>query len=192
MSIITKTLVLSASLALASFQLAHAADSDGDAVKDTPKIPSSFNLGTDINDDDLSGFFSSAPDGSGLPEGSGTAEIGKKVYQSQCLACHGAKLEGGIGDRLVGGRGSLANEAGDDGPVKTVESYWPYATTIFDYVKRSMPFDNPGSLSNDDVYAVTAYILSEADIISEDKEMNAESLADVEMPNRDGFTPADR
>src|SRR5690625_980258 len=119
MSIITKTLVLSASMAVASFQLAVAADANDNTVQETPQAPASFNLGTDLEDDDLSGFFSSLPDGSGLPAGSGTAEVGQKVYQSQCLACHGAKLEGGIGDRLIGGRGSLANAPGDDGPVKT-------------------------------------------------------------------------
>jgi len=192
MSIITKTLVLSASMAVASFQLAVAADANDNTVQEAPQAPASFNFGTDLEAEDLSGFYSSLPDGSGLPAGSGTAEVGQKVYQSQCLACHGAKLEGGIGDRLIGGRGSLANAPGDDGPVKTIESYWPYATTIFDYVKRAMPFDNPGSMSNDDVYAVTAYILSEAEIIADDEEMDAESLAKVEMPNRDGFTPADR
>ena len=79
------------------------------------------------------------PDGRGLPEGSGTVKDGEKVYAAQCASCHGAKLEGGIGDKLIGGRGSLAAGAGTP-PVKTSESYWPYATTLWDYIKRAMPF----------------------------------------------------
>ena len=109
------------------------------------------------------------------------------MYQQQCLACHGQNLEGGIGDRLIGGRGSLVNADPTKAPVKTVESYWPYATTLFDYVKRSMPFNAPNSLTNDQVYAVVAYVLSEAKIVPTDAVLDAKTLATVKMPNRDGF-----
>ena len=130
------------------------------------------------------------PDGRGLPPGSGNAAAGAQVYAVSCAACHGDKLQGnpakGIGgDRLIGGRDTLATKA----PIKTVESYWPYATTLFDYVKRAMPFNAPGSLSDDDVYAVVAYILSEAKIIKPTETMNAMTLPKVTMPNRDGFIP---
>jgi len=131
------------------------------------------------------------PDGRGLPPGSGTYEQGEEVYMAKCAACHGEDLQGVLetgGAALIGGRGSL-----DSGqPIKTVESYWPYATTLFDYVKRAMPFDSPGSLGDDEVYAVSAFILAKGDIIDRDQVMNAETLAEVEMPNRDGFVPDPR
>ena len=120
-------------------------------------------------------------------------EDGKKVYAESCAACHGEKLEGlpppgAGGDKLIGGRGSLASAA----PVKTVESYWPYASTLFDYVKRAMPFNAPGNLTDDQVYAVTAYILGEANIVPKTAVMDAASLPKVEMPNRKGFVPDPR
>ncbi|MGI9491566.1 MAG: c-type cytochrome, partial [Geminicoccaceae bacterium] len=102
------------------------------------------------------------PDGRGLPAGSGAVAAGETVYSEQCAACHGENLEGvseAGGAALIGGRGTI----GTPDTKKTVESYWPYATTLFDYVKRSMPFNAPGSLSDDDVYAVSAYILHRAD-----------------------------
>jgi S-disulfanyl-L-cysteine oxidoreductase SoxD len=133
------------------------------------------------------------PDGRGLPPGSGTYEQGRDVFMAQCAACHGEDLQGipdvGIGgDRLIGGRGSLASGS----PVKTIESYWPHATTVFDYVKRAMPFHAPGSLNDDEVYAVTAFILGEAEVIGRDDVMNAETLPQVQMPNRHGFVPDPR
>jgi cytochrome c len=147
-------------------------------------------LVTDVSEAELAQFFSSMPDGRGLPAGSGTVMQGEKVYTEKCASCHGAKLEGGVGDRLIGGRGSLA--AGTEPPVKTLESYWPYATTLWDYIKRAMPFDKPGSMSNDDVYAVTAYILNQAQIVPDDATMSKETLPNVEMPNRNGFRDAGR
>lgn len=101
-------------------------------------------------------------------------------------------LRGGIGDRLIGGRGTLVNNDPTKAPIKTVESYWPYASTLFDYINRSMPFLQPGSLSNDEVYAVSAYILSKANIIEDDTVLSNENMAQIEMPNRDGFITADR
>ncbi len=146
---------------------------------------------TDVSDAELAQFFSSMPDGRGLPAGSGTVARGKEVYAAQCAACHGANMEGAIGDKLIGGRGSLVSTAGTP-PVKTLESYWPYATTLWDYIKRAMPFNNPGSLSNDDVYAVTAFILSQAQIVPGDATLSNETLPKVEMPNRNGFREAGR
>lgn len=148
-------------------------------------------LVTDVSESELAQFFTSMPDGRGLPAGSGTVMQGEKVYTEQCAGCHGAKLEGGVGDRLIGGRGTLAANAGNP-PVKTVESYWPYATTLWDYIKRAMPFNMPGSLSSDDVYAVTAYILNQAQIVPDDATMSKETLPKVEMPNRNGFRDAGR
>jgi S-disulfanyl-L-cysteine oxidoreductase SoxD len=150
--------------------------------------PTRFNFGTTPTPQELGAFFAIPADGEGLPPGSGTYAAGKKVYAENCAACHGEKLEGnptkGLGgDKLIGGRGTLATEA----PVKNVESYWPYATTLFDYVKRTMPFNAPGSLSNEQVYSVVAYILGEAKIVPQSAVMDAKTLAKVRMPNRDGF-----
>jgi cytochrome c len=147
----------------------------------------SYGLGADPAPGEFDRFFAAMPDGRGLPAGSGSVEQGKVVYQEQCAACHGANLQGGLGDRLIGGRGTLANSDPAKPPVKTIESYWPYATTIFDYVKRAMPFAAPGSLADDQVYAVTAYILAEAKIVPPDTVLNAATLPAVKMPNRDGF-----
>jgi mono/diheme cytochrome c family protein len=136
-------------------------------------------------------------DGKGLPPGRGDYAAGKSVYEATCAACHGTDLKGvaGLPDmpsggalRLIGGRGTLASA----NPVVTVESYWPYATTLFDYIRRAMPFSAPGSLSNDEVYAVTAYILAEGNIIEKATVIDAETLPKVQMPNRDGFVPDPR
>lgn len=124
------------------------------------------------------------PSGAGLPSGSGTAVTGEIIYQQKCASCHGDKGQGGISNRLVGGGG-----LNTDKPVKTVGSFWPYATTIFDYVKRAMPHQAPQSLTDDQVYALTAYILYMNQIVSKDEVMNAKSLTLVKMPNRDGFIP---
>ncbi len=131
------------------------------------------------------------PDGRGAPAGKGTHAEGMKVYEAKCAACHGADLKGvkGTGGAaLVGGRDTL----GSGKPVKTVESYWPYASTVFDFVYRAMPFNEPGSLTPDEVYAVTAYILGEAGIIEKDQVVSAENIGTIEMPNRDGFFPDPR
>jgi len=151
-----------------------------------------LNLGTTPSASDMSGYFSYPADGRGLPPGSGTYSAGEKVYQAKCLACHGDKLQGTkLGDRLIGGRGTLVNNNPAKPPAKTIESYWPYATTIFDYVKRAMPFNAPGSLKDDEVYAVIAYILGKANVIGKTEVINAKTLPEVKMPNRDGFTSHD-
>jgi cytochrome c len=125
-----------------------------------------------------------APDGRGLPAGRGTAAEGASVYVAKCQACHGEKGAGKPNDVLVGGMGSLV--AGKP-PVKTVGSYWPYATTLFDYIRRAMPFQAPQSLTADEVYAVSAYILNLNGIVGADDVLDAQSLPKVRMPNRDGF-----
>lgn len=128
------------------------------------------------------------PSGAGLPRGSGTVKQGEAVYTAKCLACHGAKGAGKPADPLVGGIGSLASA----NPVRTVGSYWPYATTLFDYVRRAMPSTAPRSLTDDEVYAVSAYVLNLNGIIAEDAVMNARTLPQVKMPNRDGFVDYSR
>ncbi|MGI9205128.1 MAG: c-type cytochrome [Woeseiaceae bacterium] len=127
--------------------------------------------------------FTVQPDGAGLPDGAGSAKQGAIVYQTHCLACHGPEGQDGINDRLAGGHGSLTTST----PVKTLGSFWPYATTVFDYVRRAMPYQTPGVLTNDELYAVTAYLLFVNDIVEEKAVMNAQTLPGVRMPNRDNF-----
>ena len=124
-----------------------------------------------------------APDGTGLPQGSGTVAAGRALFAAQCARCHGPDGEGDVGARLVGGQGTLATPR----PLKTVGSFWPYATTLWDYVNRAMPFDRPGLLEPPEVYAAVAYVLNLNGIIAENQVMNAASLPKVKMPNRDGF-----
>ena len=131
-------------------------------------------------------------DGRGLPGGSGTAKLGEPVYIKRCAACHGKEGEPPKYNPnytlLFGGRGSLAT----DKPVKTVGSFWQYATTLFGYIRRSQPFDEPGVLTTDEVYAVTAYLLHRNGIIGENDVMDPKTLPQVKMPNHDGFVPDSR
>lgn len=160
-----------------------------------------YGFGVAPSPDELSRFFAVKPDGRDLPSGRGTYSQRQTVYADQCAACHGDKMQGwsrgmmmapemaAVGDgRLVGGRGSL----GAPIPVFTVESYWPYATTLWDYIKRTMPQVAPGSLSDNDVYALVAYILGEANVVPKSAVMDAQSLAKVVMPNNDGFVEGRR
>lgn len=127
--------------------------------------------------------FTILADGTGLPQGSGSAVQGALLYEQHCLACHGDKGVDGSNDRLAGGHDSLATNR----PVKTVGSYWPYATTVFDFIRRAMPYAAPGSLSNDDIYALTAYLLHINGVLTEQAVMDAQSLPQVKMPNRESF-----
>jgi len=148
-------------------------------------LAQSPNLGKVITPEEVAPWdISVSPDGAGLPPGSGTPKQGEAVYTSKCLACHGEKGAGKPNDALVGGIGSLA---GDKPALKTVGSFWPYATTIFDYVRRAMPYNESKTLTNDELYAVAAYILQLNGIIGENDTMNAQTLPKVRMPNRDGF-----
>jgi cytochrome c len=147
-------------------------------------------LGQAVSPADLAAWdISIAPDGIGLPPGQGTSAQGEAVYVSKCLACHGEKGAGKPNDVLVGGAGSLA--AGQT-PVKTVGSFWPYATTLFDYIRRAMPYNESKSLTADELYAVSAYILALNGIIGAGDVIDAQSLPKVKMPNQDGFVPFPR
>lgn len=153
----------------------------------TPSVDKNFGIGIPATDEVIAAIdIDIMPDGTGLPAGSGTFEQGKELYSDLCAACHGENLEGikeTGAPALIGGRGSLATDA----PVKTVESYWPYASTLFDYVHRAMPLTDPGSLKPDQLYAISAYILGQADIWPKDKTLDAEAFKTIKMPNEDGF-----
>ncbi len=128
-------------------------------------------------------------DGAGLPPGQGTAAEGRRVYETRCLACHGEKAAGGaMYGTMVGGIGSFRT----DRRVVTPGSMYPYAPILFDYIRRAMPMDRPGTLTDDQVYAVSAYLLMLNGLIPETAVMDARSLPQVRMPNRDGFIPDDR
>jgi cytochrome c len=160
--------------------------------------PQTFEFGQPATQTDIAAVDIAIPaDGRGLPAGKGDYITGKTVYDRACAACHGANLEGvanipdmpsGGALRLIGGRGTLTQRR----PVLTVESYWPYATTLFDYIRRAMPFNAPGSLTADEIYAVSAFILGEAKIIDKSTVIDATTLPNIKMPNRDGFIPDPR
>ena len=146
--------------------------------------PVGFDIGRPVSEAELRNWdIDVAPDGAGLPPGQGTVAQGKSIYEQKCSACHGPEGRGQPMDRLVGGQGTLTS----DTPVKTIGSYWPYATTVFDYVRRAMPYQQSQSLTNDEVYAVTAYLLHSNGIIGESEIMNARTLPQVNMPNRNNF-----
>lgn len=141
-------------------------------------------LGTPISESALSNFdLIAQPDGSGYPEGGGTALQGKQIFETRCAACHGMNGEGtSANTRLVGG-----DMQSEGRPIRTVGSYWPHASTLFDYVQRAMPADAPKSLSSSEVYQVIAYVLHMNGIIDDSLVLNKASLMQVEMPNKDGF-----
>lgn len=123
------------------------------------------------------------PSGKGLPKGQGTTVSGKKVYQTQCLSCHGVDGTGDSADELAGASHSLT----DNPPDKIIGTYWPYATTLFDFTRRAMPLNSPRSLNNNELYAVTAYLLFLNGIIDKNDVINANTLPKIKMPNHDGF-----
>lgn len=160
----------------------------GLVVSSSDAVAGQFGIGSPASAADIAKIdIDVMPDGRGAPPGQGTYSQGKKVYAETCAACHGADMatpvKGTGAAALRGGRGTLASGK----PKKTVESYWPYASTLFDYVKRAMPFNAPGSMSDNDIYAVVAYILAEGNVIDKKTTMNAKTLANVKMPNRNGF-----
>ena len=142
------------------------------------------NLGRPIDPADIVPWdISIMPDGTGLPPGSGTPAQGAKLFAEGCAACHGDNGKGTeFGSAVVGGPPRASLDGG-----KTIRNYWPYATTLFDYIRRAMPFTQPNSLTNDEVYALTAYILALNQLIGEKDAMTAETLPHVQMPNRDNF-----
>jgi mono/diheme cytochrome c family protein len=146
--------------------------------------PGHYAIGTPATESQIASWNTDiAPDGKNLPAGEGHIEAGRQLYASQCLACHGAHGEGGLGDRLVGGIGSLASAK----PIRTVGSYWPYATTLFDYIRRAMPLNAPKTLTNEEVYSVTGYVLSLNGLTPDHGTFGAAELLKVKMPNRNGF-----
>jgi mono/diheme cytochrome c family protein len=167
----TRNTLLAAGLALAA--------GCGAALAESP------DLGKAASPEELASWdISIGPDGAGLPAGSGTPQQGEQVYLAKCLACHGEKGAGKPNDQLVGGQGSLQP---GQAPVKTIGSFWPYATTVFDYVRRAMPLNEPKSLTDDEVYAVVAYILQLNGVVGANDTIDARTLSAVRMPNRDGF-----
>src|SRR3979490_2111275 len=157
-------------LALASATRAQAQSPYGIGRSATPAEIAGWNIDVDRYGDNL-------------PPGSGSVSHGREVFDQQCAACHGARGEGGIGDQLVGGQGTLATAK----PVRTVGSYCPYAPTLFDYIRRAMPQNAPQSLSNADVYAVSAYILNLNGLLPADATLDAKTLSAIKMPNRSAF-----
>ena len=140
-------------------------------------------LGRPISQADLAEWdINVLPDGRNLPPGRGTAAEGAKIYAERCALCHGDNGSGGRAARLIGGPPKATLDGG-----KTIANYWPYATTLFDLIRRAMPFTQPRSLTNDEVYALVAYLLTENKLIGAEDEMNAATLPKVRMPNRDNF-----
>src|SRR5574341_629753 len=159
------------------------------ASSQTPTSPTAYALGRPATEAEIAAVnVDIAPTGEGLPPGQGTAAEGAKVYAQKCAACHGPTGTEGPMARLVGGGGTLRS----DQPLKTVGSYWPYATTLYDYIHRAMPYSAPQSLTADEVYALVAWLLVQNEIITPDTVMNARALPLVRMPNRDGFVPDPR
>ena len=148
-----------------------------------PAIAESPGLGKPISEAEIKAWdISIVPDGTGLPAGSGTAAQGAKIYAEKCVACHGEGGKGGISAPLVGAPAIKSIDT-----TKTVANFWGYSTTVFDYVRRAMPWMSPRTLTDDEVYALTAYILAQNKIIAENDVMNAQTLPKVKMPNADNF-----
>lgn len=147
-------------------------------------------LGQPLSEREIAGWaISVRPDGTGLPPGRGTVKAGEAIYQDKCASCHGDFGEGtGRWPAMAGGNGSLAAEE----PLKTVGSYWPFATTLFDYIRRTMPWGDAQSLSVDETYAVTAYVLHLNDLLDAKAELSQVSLPQVKMPNAGAFHDDDR
>ena len=142
-------------------------------------------LGQALDARTLSGWdIDISPSGKGLPAGSGNSLGGAEIYSQKCQACHGENGTGGAANKLTGGTGSLNSST----PLKSIGSFWPYATTLFDYIRRAMPLNAPQSLSSDEVYALTAYVLSINGIIDKSIMISSENLAIIKMPNAKGFT----
>ena len=155
---------------------------------DIPRAGVHYGIGTAASPAQVAAWnIDIQPDGSNLPPGSGTVAQGRTLYAQVCASCHGQQGEGKPMDRLVGGKGTLNTAS----PVKTVGSYWPYATSVYDYIYRAMPFTAPGTLSPNEVYAATAYLLYMNGIIPENAVLDARTLPNVKMPNRDGFLEPD-
>jgi S-disulfanyl-L-cysteine oxidoreductase SoxD len=158
----------------------------GAALADGP------NLGRPLSSDDIAPWnIDVEPNGAGLPAGSGTSEQGASIFAVQCALCHGEGGRGGVflrpGAPAAPALVEDKKRVGVDESTTTIANYWPYATTLFDYIRRAMPWTQPRSLSNEQVYALTAYILAQNKLIDPGTTLNAQTLPQVQMPNRDGF-----
>jgi cytochrome c5 len=149
-----------------------------------------YGIGKPATPEEIAGWdIDIRPDGKGLPPGSGSVEDGEMLYEEKCASCHGSFGEGvGRYPVLAGGEGTLTDER----PERTIGSYWPYASTVWDYIHRAMPFPQPQSLTDDEVYAITAYVLNLNDLVDDDFVLTQDNLASIEMPNKDGFFFDDR
>lgn len=183
--------------------MTDAAPANTGAGTDAPAgHPDRFGFGREATHEEIAAWdIDVMPDGTGLPEGEGTHADGTPLYLRHCASCHGRTGEGGSAEPLVGYEPETAPPfgpryeewRGDGADVPfTVGNYWPYATTLFDYIRRAMPSNAPGTLSSDEVYALTAWLLAENGIIGEDAAMNATTLPQVAMPARDVFVPQER
>ena len=174
-------------------------DAGGGAAE---SMPESFGFGRAATPEEIAAWdIDVMPDGTGLPDGEGSAASGAPIYARQCAVCHGQAGEGGVADRLVGYEPESTPPFGPryeawrgDGPdvPYSVGNYWPYATTLYDYIHRAMPTNAPGTLEPDQVYGLVAWVLAENGIIAADAVMNATTLPAVEMPARDIFVPQER
>jgi cytochrome c len=143
-----------------------------------------YGIGRSATDEELRAWnIDVSPSGEGLPPGEGTVKRGAQVYAAKCAACHGPTGTEGPKDRLVGGHNTLQTPK----PVRTIGSYWPYATTLYDYIHRAMPFNAPQSLSPDEIYSVVAWLLFQNSVVKEDAVIDARTLPGIVMPNRNGF-----
>ncbi|MCK6516947.1 cytochrome c [Myxococcota bacterium] len=133
-----------------------------------------------------------SPSGEGLPAGSGTVSQGQALYAAQCMACHGVKGEGGVGPKLIGPDDAKTGFGDDPKIPKTMANWWPYATTAYDYIRRAMPQHAPGSMTPDQTYALTAYLLAENRVVGADFVADAKTLPAVKMPTTVKFVPDDR
>ncbi len=146
-----------------------------------------YGIGRPATPEEIAGWdIDVAPDGAGLPPRSGGVQQGARIFADKCAACHGAHGEGKPMDALAGGAGTIATAK----PVKTVGSYWPYATTLYDFIRRAMPFNAPQSMSAEEVYAVAAYVLFLNHLVPADAILDAKTLPEVSMPNRGAFVSA--
>ena len=148
-----------------------------------------YGLGRAATDEEIRAWnIDVSPTGEGLPPGQGTAKQGAQVFAAKCAMCHGPTGKEGPKDRLVGGQGTLTTGK----PIKTIGSYWPYATTLYDFINRAMPFNAPGSLNPDEIYSVIAWLLFQNGIVKDDAVIDARTLPQIQMPNRNGFIPDPR
>ena len=167
-------------LAIATCVLALAFGA-GAATADSPR------LGKPVGQADIAEWdINILPDGSNLPPGGGVAAEGAAIFAEKCALCHGDHGQGGHAVRLIGGPAKASLDGG-----KTIANYWPYATTLFDFIRRAMPMDAPATLSDDEIYAVSAYVLYMNRIVGIDDPLDADSLPRIRMPNRDGFIGVD-